>query len=270
MTSTVRKGGIGLILGLSVVGFGLTLHPVVGRANGVITAVVLATMLAAGTAFWSWMRAQGQGRIPRVVWQPRAAHGFQALAHLCVYVYWATHHHPTQEQLWLIAAQVPFAYLIDMAAAWRKHDEYRLGFGPLPIVGSINLFLWLTDEWFLIQFATIVLYGLESFYGERMVIRTVTSSIHPPLLCCCCAVLLVSNSTEFTARDCLISRERPFCYESVLIGGLIVQFSRGLTTLGAFVALVGLSSLSGDNRWGVFYRYNSAHRSLPGHAPAHY
>ena len=146
MTEATKKGGIGLMLTFGVIGFALTLHPVIGRSDGVITSVLVATFVGIGTTFWAWMRATNQGRNPHTVWRPKRAHILQALAHLCVYTYWAVHYPPVQEQLWLIAAQIPFAYLLDMAAAWRKHDEYRFGFGPLPIIGSINLFLWMTEE----------------------------------------------------------------------------------------------------------------------------
>ena len=78
----------------------------------------------------------------------RSSHGFFG---------WAIHHVPVQDQFWLILAQVPFAYLLDMGLSWLRYGNYRFGFGPLPIIGSINLFLWMTDSWFSIQYVMVAL-----------------------------------------------------------------------------------------------------------------
>jgi hypothetical protein len=41
-----------------------------------------------------------------------------------------------------IGAQLLFAYAFDMLLTWSRRDRYLLGFGPFPIISSINLFLW--------------------------------------------------------------------------------------------------------------------------------
>ncbi len=234
------------MLGFGVIGFALTLHPVIGRSNGVITSLVLATLIAIGAAFWAWMRAAGQGRSPHIEWQPKTAHALQAVAHLCVYAYWSVHHPPVQEQLWLIAAQIPFAYLIDMAAAWRKHDQYRLGFGPLPIIGSINLFLWMTDDWFYIQFLMVGLaYASREFLRWRKDEQTHIFNPSAFALVAVALVLLLTGQSD-AARGQEIAAtlgKGPFCYESILVAGLIVQalFPVVWTTLGAFVTVMAFT-----------------------------
>src|SRR5580704_15470756 len=40
-----------------------------------------------------------------------------------------------------------------MLISWLRRDHWVLGFGPLPIVLSTNLFLWFKDDWFYYQFA---------------------------------------------------------------------------------------------------------------------
>jgi len=50
--------------------------------------------------------------------------------------------------VWLLAAQLAFAYAFDMLLSWSRRDSYGLGFGPFPIIFSTNLFLWFRDDWF--------------------------------------------------------------------------------------------------------------------------
>ena len=54
-----------------------------------------------------------------------------------------------------IAAQLLFAYAFDMLLAWSRRDDYTLGFGPFPVIFSINLFLWFKPDWFYLQFLMV-------------------------------------------------------------------------------------------------------------------
>ena len=40
-----------------------------------------------------------------------------------------------------------------MLLCWSRRDTYTLGFGPFPVIFSINLFLWFKPDWFYLQFA---------------------------------------------------------------------------------------------------------------------
>ncbi len=57
----------------------------------------------------------------------------------------------------LILAQLIFAYAFDMLFSWSRRDNYTLGFGPFPVIFSINLFLWFRPDWFYLQFAMVAL-----------------------------------------------------------------------------------------------------------------
>ena len=56
-----------------------------------------------------------------------------------------------------ILAQLVFAYAFDMLLSWSRRDTYTLGFGPFPVIFSINLFLWFKPDWFYLQFAMVAL-----------------------------------------------------------------------------------------------------------------
>ena len=57
----------------------------------------------------------------------------------------------------LIAAQLLFAYGFDSLLSWTHRRTFALGFGPFPIIFSINLFLWFKDDWFYLQFVMVAL-----------------------------------------------------------------------------------------------------------------
>jgi len=48
-----------------------------------------------------------------------------------------------------------FAYAFDVLLAWSRRDAYTLGFGPFPVIFSINLFLWFRQDWFYFQFLMV-------------------------------------------------------------------------------------------------------------------
>ena len=85
----------------------------------------------------------------------RKQHYVQACAHSAILLYWGAYWRPVYDAAYLIAAQVIFAYAFDMLLSWSRRDTYTLGFGPFPIVLSMNLFLWFKQEWFIWQFVMI-------------------------------------------------------------------------------------------------------------------
>ena len=87
----------------------------------------------------------------------RTQHLVQAMAQLVFLLYWGWYWRQVYDSAFLIAAQLVFAYAFDMLLCWSRRDTYRLGFGPVPIIFSINLFLWFADDWFYLQFLLVAL-----------------------------------------------------------------------------------------------------------------
>ena len=85
----------------------------------------------------------------------RRQHYLQACAQGSVLIYWGWHWRPVYDFAYLIAAQLLFAYAFDMLLSWSRRDRYILGFGPFPVIFSINLFLWFRQEWFFLQFLMV-------------------------------------------------------------------------------------------------------------------
>ncbi|MBW3535173.1 MAG: hypothetical protein KY453_08155 [Gemmatimonadetes bacterium] len=116
--------------------------------------------LGAGAVLLAWAAAllpgaSRQGEPLTLTVALRKHHWVQALAQITVLLYWGWHVRFVYAFLPLIAAQIIFAYGVDSLLSWSRRRTYALGFGPFPVILSINLFLWLRPEWFQWQFVMI-------------------------------------------------------------------------------------------------------------------
>src|SRR5512146_418452 len=73
-------------------------------------------------------------------------HYMQACAQASVLLYWGWYWPPVYAFAPFILAQLIFAYAFDMLLGWSRRETYTLGFGPFPVVFSINLFLWFKPD----------------------------------------------------------------------------------------------------------------------------
>jgi hypothetical protein len=87
----------------------------------------------------------------------RKQHYLQACAQGSVLLYWGWYWREVYDWAYLIGAQLLFAYAFDMLLTWSRRDEFTFGFGPFPVIFSINLFLWFRPEWFYMQFLLVAL-----------------------------------------------------------------------------------------------------------------
>ena len=95
----------------------------------------------------------------------RPQHYIQTMVQISLYAYWGYYWRPVYEHFWLICGQLLFAYSFDMLLSWSRRRDYTLGFGPFPIILSINLFIWFRDDWFYLQFLMIAV----GFMGKEYV-----------------------------------------------------------------------------------------------------
>jgi hypothetical protein len=104
-----------------------------------------------------WTRARRAGRTLSFTIVLRKQHYLQACAQASVLLYWGLYWSPVLDSRHLIAAQLLFAYGFDVLLGWSRRNDYTLGFGPFPVVFSINLFLWFKPDWFYFQFLMVAL-----------------------------------------------------------------------------------------------------------------
>ncbi|MEQ8955831.1 MAG: hypothetical protein RL120_16990, partial [Gammaproteobacteria bacterium] len=172
-----------------------------------------------------------------------------ALVQFSVYLYWGYHWQPVYDHLLLLFAQLLFAYSFDILLAWSRRREYVLGFGPFPIIFSINLFLWFRDDWFYMQFLMIAL----GFMGKEYVRwQRDGRSVHifnPSAfaLGLFSLVLIITGTTELTWGQEIASTLTlaPNIYTFLFLVGLVVMYFFSITLVAgmAAITLFGLSAL---------------------------
>lgn len=176
-------------------------------------------------------------------------HYVQAMVQFSVYLYWGYYWRPVYDHLWLIAGQILFAYTFGMLLAWSRRRSYQLGFGPVPIILSTNLFLWFHDEWFYMQFVMIAV----GFLGKEFVRwNREGRSVHifnPSAfsLGFFSLILIFTGTTELTWAPEISSTLTlaPGIYTYLFAVGLIVMYFFKITLVSgaAAMTLFGFSAL---------------------------
>jgi hypothetical protein len=165
----------------------------------------------------------------------RKQHYLQACAQGSVLLYWGWHWREVYDAGYLIAAQLLFAYAFDMLLCWSRRDSYTLGFGPFPVIFSINLFLWFKPDWFYLQFAMVALgFAAKEFikwnrYGRRVHIFNPSSF---PLALFSLGLILTGASDMTWAQEIATTQfYPPQIYLMLFLIGLPGQFFFGVTSM---------------------------------------
>ena len=179
----------------------------------------------------------------------RRQHYVQAMLHTAIFTYWGLCWPQVFPHLPLLVGQLLFAYGFDMLLSWSRRDTYKLGFGPFPIIFSINLFLWFRDDWFYLQFLMIAV----GFLGKEFVLwnrdgRRVhifnPSAFSQGLFS---IVLIATGTSDLTWGDQISTSLRlgPSPYLFLFGIGLLAMyyFSTTLVTAAAAAVIFGLSAL---------------------------
>ena len=193
-----------------------------------------------------WLR----GVRPSIVLAPpRPQHYVQAMCHMSVYTYWGWHWAPvpTTSGCWSRSSCSPTPSTC--CSRGRAAAAYALGFGPLPIVFSTNLFLWFRDDWFYLQFLLVA----AGFLGKEFVRwERDGKSVHifnPSAfsLALFSVVLIATGTTSITWGPEIASTLSlaPYIYVFLFLVGLVVMYFFSITPVAASAAatLFGLSAL---------------------------
>ncbi|MFM2125723.1 MAG: hypothetical protein RL328_2174 [Acidobacteriota bacterium] len=207
-----------------------------------------AAVLAAGLALL-WWRVTSTGRTLTYEFVPRRVHWVQMIMHSSVYAYWGWYWREVYHEIPLILSQIVFLYVLDMLICWSRRDKWILGFGPIPIIFSTNLFLWFRDDWFYLQFVmvAVIVLGKEFLRWQR---DGQSAHIFNPsafALFLTSTILIATRSTSITWGEEIATTflYPPNFFVEMFVLGLIVQslFSVTLVTLSAAVALYVLNIL---------------------------
>ena len=192
----------------------------------------------------------------------RPQHYIQGMVQISLYAYWGYYWRPIYDHAPLILAQLLFAYTFDMLLTWSRRREYSLGFGPVPIILSINLFLWFRDDWFYMQFVMIAV----GFMGKEYVRWNRdgrSSHIFNPsafALGLFSLVLIATNTTDLTWGQDIASKLTlaPGIYTFLFLIGLVVMYFFSITLVAGMsaITLFGLSALYSAST-GIPYFFDS-------------
>jgi hypothetical protein len=220
---------------------------------------------AAALAIWNlalrvWTRRAG--RILSFTIVLRKQHYLQACAQASVLLYWGLYWSPVFDAVPLIAAQLLFAYGVDMLLAWSRRDTCTLGFGPLPVVFSINLFLWFKPDWFYFQFVMVALgfAAKELIAWERDGRRAHIFNPSSFPLAVFSLALILTGTSELTWGPEIASTQfyPPHMYLMLFLIGLPGQFFFGVTSMTmAAVVTTYLFGLAYYTATGIYFFYDS-------------
>ncbi len=192
----------------------------------------------------------------------RRQHYVQACAQLAVFAYWGWYWRTVYDAAFLIAAQLVFAYAFTMLLSWSRRRACTLGFGPVPVIFSINLFLWFRDEWFQLQFLLVALGFLAKEFirwnrdGRRVHIFNPSSF---PLAVFSLGLILTGTSDLTWGQDIAISQFfPPQIYFVLFLVALPGQYLFGVASMTmAAVAAAYLFGLLYFASTGVYFFYDS-------------
>lgn len=240
----------------------ITLVPAV-RQNPALTL----SLLSASACLLVWhgallARCAWQKRVLLLDFVPRQQHYIQACAQGGVLLYWGYYWRPLYDSAHLIVAQILFAYGVEMLLSWTRRNTYRLGFAPVPVVFSINLFLWFKPEWFWLQFLMIatgfLAKELITWYRDGRRVHIFNPSAFP--LAVFSLALILTGTSDLTRGEDIARtlNNAPDIYVFIFLIGLAGQFLFGVTTMTmAAVVAMYLAGLTYFALTGVYFFLDS-------------
>jgi hypothetical protein len=217
------------------------------RALAISIGLAAATLLVFAAILWK--RVVASGRTLKMEFLPKPVHYVQLAMHSCLYAYWGWYWREVYHYAPLILAQILFVYALDMLVCWTRRERWILGFGPIPIVLSTNLFLWFKDEWFILQFVMLSIGVVAKEYVTWKREGRTAHIFNPSAvgLFIFSIILIATNSTGITwGEQIAVTLHRPpNIYLEIFVLGLVVQalFSVTLVTLSAAAMLYAMNAL---------------------------
>lgn len=214
-------------------------------------ALALSLIGAAGVlAAWAailFAAAFQHGQRLSITFAAQRNHWVQMVAQGIVLLWWGFHVRGVFAFSVLVLAQVLFAFGMDALLQWSRRGVWRMTFGPIPVMFSINLFLWFRPEWFHWQFAMIALGFLakEFLRWTRDGRRTHIFNPSSFPLAVFALFLVVTGSSDITLGQFIANTQHdpPFIYLVIFLAALPGQLLFGVAsmTMAAVLTAYGTS-----------------------------
>ena len=132
-----------------------TVFPQIAREPVIVRSFFGAAAVIVVGALALFVTAHRSGRALTIQAEVKTPHWLQMLAQGSLMLYWGWHVSAVIGNLPLLLGQLLFAFGFDALLQWFKRDDYRIGFGPFPILFSINFFMWFRPDWYYWQFVIV-------------------------------------------------------------------------------------------------------------------
>jgi hypothetical protein len=233
------------LIGLLLLGsFALLLAPPVAAVRQAWMAMVVCSAgLTVAFLYFLW-RQRSAAEKCRVEINPRKAYIVQGLTQGSIFFY--VGHYWSGMDHWapFVIYQLLIAFIFDFLVYAYRENRYPLGLQILPIVMSINLFMWFKPEYFAGQIAMVLL----GILGKAYVVRTLDGrrrhiynpSVLPMVVMAILVVFLFSGERYFDTNNVVSSYLLPPHFQVfVFTAGLIAHLVGGTSfiSLGAVVTL---------------------------------
>ncbi len=143
------------------------LHPEVRASASLRASFVGAIALVLIWSAWLAHQVRSRGKAVSLDFRAIKPHWIQLLAQGTVIGWWGWFVRPVYGFAYLIVAQLLLAIAVEALLNWTRRGRHTLGFGPVPVVFSLNLFLWFHVEWFFFQFAMVILVYIGKEFIRR-------------------------------------------------------------------------------------------------------
>lgn len=228
---------------------------------------LLISFLGAAAVLGVWnalllLAARRAGRTLKLEVVLRKQHYVQASAQASVLLYWGWYWPVVYASAPLLLAQLLFAYAFDMLLAWSRREMFTLGFAQVPVVFSINLFLWFKPDWFYLQFVMVAL-GLAAkelirWTKEGRRVHIFNPSSFP--LAIFSVVLLATGTSHLTWGQSIGTTQfyPPQMYLMLFLIGLPAQLFFGVTSMVMSAAVTTyVFGLIYHAATGIYFFYDS-------------
>lgn len=181
----------------------VVLHPVVRGIPAMFWTFSVAAggVLAWAVALWARCLRTGSGLVLELAL--RRPHGIQILAQGTLIAWWGWWVRPVYEFAPFIVAQLLFAFALEALFALTRRGRHALGLGPVPVVFSLNLFLWFHFPWFFFQMAMVLLVYAGKEFVRRQVDGVSRHIFNPSAfaLAIAAVALIATGQTDITQGE---------------------------------------------------------------------
>ena len=233
------------LIGVLLLGsFALLFAPQVAfRGHAWTVMLACSSGLSAAFLYFLWRQLRTKDKC-RIELDVRKTHFVQAIAQGSIYFYVGYYYSGVAQWAPFIIYQLIAAFVFDFLLSVYRHNRYKLGFSILPIVLSINLFMWFKPEYFAGQVAMIFAAILGKAYVVRKVEGRPVHVFNPsalPMAVTAVLVVLVFNSEHmFNTNNVVTSYLLPPHFQLFVFSvGLLSHLAAGVSfiSLGAVATL---------------------------------